>query len=527
MDNQLLLIAQAQAAIASFEIDRLQIEAEGKWYEADWREGSSTKVYRVGGKFASPGAAATAAPGSESPGKSATDSEASKESNTDRLTKSLNLTGENTQEKAAQVQRALDAFGIDTEGLIKECDRIGEGQLDAPARKAAIKQLEAKRKEQIMIASKASINAIKLAAKVSQGGEQLVSLEQELSNNMIASAAAVQEKEHCESLIAQYKGEGFSLGKRVNELAEIVEKEGADSPRAQWRAGVVKASIKYDANIDAVANAELGSDEQKVAYENLLRTATKESPGTIKTTQSSTKDFAALAAMFSSLGGLSLKTYQERFNIIDAAAKELKSLSKLINSSLNIKLTVSNNRAFAIGGSKTKSGQTLNRYNNNQINRLFDFFNSDGIINVGDVNSKAAGLNTTGYEQLSNTEDHLREIAFHEAGHLIEMKYDLVDMSAALREDRAAETPKGKAVKLPYGMSQVGGSRDAAEDRFFSPYQGLRMKSPDGSQDLGTEVLSSGFESLGSSRLAGRMAAKDRETMLYALSVADMKPNKR
>jgi hypothetical protein len=525
MDNQLLLIAQAQAAIASFEIDRLQIEAEGKWYEADWREGGGTKVYRVGGKFASPGASTTTTPLDKSPDSSATSTETS----TDRLTKSLNLTGENAQERAAQVQRALDAFGIDTEGLIKECDRIGEGQLDAPARKAAIKQLEAKRKEQIWIAGKASIASIGTALKIAQDKEkQKPELEQELSNHLIASATAIQEKERCESLIAQYKGEGFSLSKRVNELAEIVEKEGVDSPRAQWRAGVVKASIKYGAGIDAVANTELGSDEQKAAYDNLLKTATKETPGKIRATPASVKDFTTLAQMSPALGGSPFQTYQESLKTVNTASKELEKLSKLINPSLNIKLTVSANRAFAMGGSKTKGGQSLNDRTNNQAGKLFDFFNSsDGIINVGGTDLKLGGLNTTGYEQLSNAEDHLREVVFHEAGHLVEMKHDLMDMSAALREDRAAETPKDKAVKLPAGMSQVGGGTDAAEDRFFSPYQGLRMKSADGKQDLATEVLSSGFESLGSSRLAGRMAVKDRETMLYALSVTDMKPNKR
>jgi hypothetical protein len=54
MQQELLLLVKANCEVVALELDLLQ--AEGKWYSADWRGGGGKKVFRQGGQFASPGA---------------------------------------------------------------------------------------------------------------------------------------------------------------------------------------------------------------------------------------------------------------------------------------------------------------------------------------------------------------------------------------------------------------------------------------------------------------------------------------
>jgi hypothetical protein len=48
------------------------------------------------------------------------------------------------------------------------------------------------------------------------------------------------------------KGNGYSFEKRLLEAADILEKEGRDSPRYLWRKAVLQAEIKYGKYLDKI-----------------------------------------------------------------------------------------------------------------------------------------------------------------------------------------------------------------------------------------------------------------------------------
>lgn len=343
----------------------------------------------------------------------------------------------------------------------------------------------------------------------------------ELSKSTLDRANAVEEIEKLSAIIAQIKGDRFSLEKRVFELQDIVEQEGADSDRAKWRIGVIQSAVKYGEIVDRLGEDRNSSNNPDMDYELLINKLAKQNAPEGKFSTVSQKDSSMISSQFNAIGGGSITPTGMRPAFLELAKNELNNFQKLLNTPLNIQVDLSANRPFSATGANTKSGEIINRLAPGAYDQL-DYFNqADGYINMGDTGAKygLTGANMSGYDELADPVTHTREMVFHEAGHILEMKQGMVSTSAAFREDRANETPPDKQIPLPAGVGGMNGQTDAALDRFLNPYQGLRLKM--GNEEISTEVVSSGFEALGSPHLASRMAQADPETLLYALSVAD------
>lgn len=318
------------------------------------------------------------------------------------------------------------------------------------------------------------------------------------------------------------EGRGFSVDKRLSELLEIAEKEGKASPSYKWRLNVVKAEIEYGEKLDDLD--KLGG------YRKLLDSMKKPKPAIGSYERPGTLDNNRLRTVFRA--GVSPSQTPESFHneIIANAQKEGLDLQNYLSTPINAQVGLNSGMTCAIASMNNKYAYLMEEIVEIDPGLkgvmeldMFKGKNIDGYINIGDVAVNQGSLKLQGYNTLSSTNEHIKEMMWHESGHLLEVKLGKVEESAAFREDRAKEVPNENKVVPERGLSM--GSQDYALGEFYSPYIGLRLKGMGKHTDTDrmTEVLSSGMELLSSPAMAKRAAKADRETMLYALAAMNEK----
>lgn len=346
----------------------------------------------------------------------------------------------------------------------------------------------------------------------------IVKKENELRNRIIEKRASLDTAE----------GRGFSLAKRLNELVEIEEKQGKESPSYKWRSNVIKAEVQYGEKLDRLD--DLGGYGKL----NEAMKKTQPAPGTYESTNYA--DDKALSQIFQLSNSPVLSSADNQRIVFNAAQKEGLELQNYLSTPINAQVGIKGGLTCAFPGGNNKysymtkamaEGEKVNLYN--VAPKLLvetDFFkdkNIDGYINIGDVAIQNVGLRTQGYNALASTKEHTREMMWHESGHLLEVKLSKVEESVAFREDRAQEVPSDRKVIPQQGLS--AGAQGYTLGEFYSPYIGLNMMGQGRYVDTNraTEVLSSGMELLSSPTLAKRGVKADRETMLYALAAMNEK----
>ncbi len=323
--------------------------------------------------------------------------------------------------------------------------------------------------------------------------------------------------------LEQTEGRGFSITKRLNELAEIVEKEGKNSPSYKWRINIVKAEFEY--------GDELNNLDSLGGYEKLLKSMKKTKPALGSYTTPTASDNNTLREVFRKSSSIPSETPKNLHDeIIANAQKEGLNLQNYLNTPINAQVGLNSGRTCAISSLNdkyaylTEEAAKLDPIAKAVVDMdMFKNKNIDGYINIGDVAVNELALKIQGYNPLASTAEHTREMIWHESGHLLEKKLGKVEESSAFREDRAKEIPSERKVIPPEGPNT--GSRKYALGEFYSPYIGLRMKGVGKytNTDTGTEVLSSGMELLSNPTMAKRAAKADRETILYALAAMNEK----
>ena len=317
--------------------------------------------------------------------------------------------------------------------------------------------------------------------------------------------------------LEQAEGRGFSLTKRLNELAEIAQKEGKESPSYKWRVNVAKAELKYGEKLDNLGGFG--------GYDKLLNSMKQTNPAPGKYELPDSEDDRKITTLFNQGGASSRTSANDRSKVVAGAQKAGQDLQQYLATPINAKVGLAGSITCAFPGGNNKYSQmTKDAAEIDPGMKLFtetELFNDksvDGYINIGDVLLSNVGVKLQGYNSLASTKEHTREMMWHESGHLLEVKLGKVEESVAFREERASEVPNDTKEIPPTGLSL--GSQDYALGEFYSPYIGLRMKGlgKHANTERATEVLSSGMELLSSPTMAERGAKADRETMLYALS---------
>lgn len=432
-----------------------------------------------------------------------------------KLARSGGVGAKSFDKKEEGVKKLVAEEGLDYEKVLQ---RIADRKEELPNPKKA----EQIQKEILSIQSKIEDGARKAKAVVigkssftASDTTELLAIakkETELRNTLIEKRGA----------LATAEGRGFSLQKRFNELMEIAKTEGKQSSSYKWRASVIKAEIEYGEKLDNLDSAE--------DYNKLMDAMKKSVPAPGRYTPISSSDSTKFYSFF--LGNMSLpKTPLEKQEAIVKQAQEAGMvLQNYLNTPIIAQVGLEGGMTCAIPGGNNKYSQITRDIakGNSLLEPLVqtETFNNkkiDGFINIGDAVVDAGGQKLQGYNASASSDEHIREMMWHESGHILEVKLGKVEESVAFREERSNEVPADKKEIPPKGISL--GSQDFALGDFYSPYIGLRMKGQGkyADRDTATEVLSSGMELLSSPTLVKRGVKVDRETILYALAAMNEK----
>jgi len=303
------------------------------------------------------------------------------------------------------------------------------------------------------------------------------------------------------------KGNGYSFEKRLLEAADILEKEGRDSPRYLWRKAVLQAEIKYGKYLDKIQ----GDSEN--GYTELMASLKKSHNYKaecifISSHEKGTKIPTNYNKMFG-------KLFKEKQGNISHAMDELQSI---INIPLKIHIGVIQEGVFAQPGKKATSN-IVALYESSLKKYAFWEEESNGYIELGGCFDN--GL-PKGYNRLSDPDTHLKEMLWHEAGHLVELSIlKSQKMAQSFLEDRGLESLLISELDPPKGRVFVATpSTEKILDHFFHEYMGTKYIK--NNTTTATELISSGFEGLSSPWMAKSMAIRDRESLLYAIAVMEM-----
>ncbi|MGB3203685.1 MAG: hypothetical protein WBB28_01715 [Crinalium sp.] len=313
----------------------------------------------------------------------------------------------------------------------------------------------------------------------------------------------------------------LELSNKLSKTSEPLEKKHIED-QIKWRSGVIKSEIKYG---DLVTNFSRPDTSTKENYESLIRRLQKDiaSSGTARDFYEkfpAEHSFVSGIVPKGSKGGGQKIPPETRKQIMETALKQAQKVQSLSNTPVNVVLEViSSHRAFAFPTLATKAGQAMMKNpgknivinlvvkNLLKISQFFNDPNTDGLISIGNLwledSEEIKGL---------SPEDSTATVVFHEMGHLIELRAEASDASAAFRDDRALP---GTA---PMDMASKGMPGEmAVQDHFAREYTGKIM--PDG-----TEIVSTGIEALATQNGTLNLAIADREHLMYALSVLDLEP---
>lgn len=427
-----------------------------------------------------------------------------------KLVKGGGIGAKSFDKKENAVKKLVTEEGLDYEEVLRVITRRKEEPPNSKKVEKAQKQiLELEHEIQNGVAKVARITKGKLGLNPIEMSQVLsiAKKEVEIRNNIIEKRGELEQAE----------GRGFSISRRLNELADIAAKEGKDSPSYKWRMNIVKAEVEYGDELDGLADSS--------GYNKLLSAMKKpkSASGSYKTP--SATDNSAITKLFDAGGSPARTPINLRSKIIEDASNAGLELQDYLATPINAQVGLVGGMTCAFPGGNNKYSQIIK--DSAERDPMFKVFTEtavfkdksiDGLINIGDVAIDTGGQKLQGYNSLASTKEHTREMMWHESGHLLEVKLGKVAESVAFREERSQEVPGDRKVIPPQGLS--AGSQDYALGEFYSPYVGLRMKGQGkyANTDRATEVLSSGMELLSSPSMAKRAAKADRETMLYALA---------
>lgn len=426
--------------------------------------------------------------------------------------------------------------GVDAKGFGKKEDAIKQLVAEEGLKYEEVLQAIARRKEeppnpkkaekaqeQILELERESQDGAVKVAEIIRGKLGLNSIEMEEVLSIAKKEPQIRNKIiEKRGELEQAEGRGFSISRRLNELADIAAKEGKDSPSYKWRMNTVKAEVEYGDELDGLADPG--------GYDKLLSAMKKPKPAPGNYETPNATDNSAITKLFDAGGSPARTPVNLRPKILENASNAGLELQNYLATPINAQVGLVGGMTCAFPGSNNKYSQIVK--DSAELDPTFKVFtetaafkdkNIDGLINVGDVSLDSGGQKLQGYNSLASTEEHIREMMWHESGHLLEVKLGKVAESVAFREERSQEVPSDRKVVPPQGLS--AGSQDYALGEFYSPYIGLRIKGQGkyANTDRATEVLSSGMELLSSPSMAKRAAKADRETMLYALAAMNEK----
>lgn len=305
------------------------------------------------------------------------------------------------------------------------------------------------------------------------------------------------------------EGKGYSPEKRFSELTDILKKEGSDSPRYLWRKAVLQAEVKYGKYLNDI------QDDIENSYTELLKALKKNNNYKAKSVFSSDQDIEIMTSS-------GLKSSPDAF-VLDESTKEtieniVDQLQDIVNIPLSTHIASITDDVYTFSGknSKTKNMSTYESLHD------FPFWKdgSDGFIDIGGVFSKEQDVFSKGYNSLADPNTHLKEIIWHEMGHIIEHKMqNTLKTSQAFLIDREAEDLFMDATQNT-ARDVLSKNKKIAQDHFYSPYMGVQHIRDD--TITATELISSGFEGLSSPWMTRSMVVQDRESLLYAIAISEM-----
>ncbi|NJR24859.1 MAG: hypothetical protein HC786_23215 [Richelia sp. CSU_2_1] len=418
--------------------------------------------------------------------------------------------------KQEEVRKAIEDEGLDFDLVLRAIAHRGEKAPD-PARAREIEDRIRKTEREIPLLGQKAQRIV--AGKYFLTASDIRALT-ELSRKEFQFQRSILEQK---ADLAAAEGRGFSLKKRVEELADLANKEGRDSPSYQWRRDVIKAELQYGEKLDKVG--------QFNGYTNLLNVMKQPAKAGGGYEPPSTGDREKLSDFFNKIGSFSVdRPPKAKVLVEEIARKSGKDLLNYLAVPLNIQVALEGGRTCCLGGGNTKYSDTSKE--SAKIDGLTGLYTAtdlfkegkvDGFINIGDADLSKLGVNVYGYDSLTPAKEHIKELTWHETGHILELKLGKVEESAAFREERAREVPAHRKESPDPGSTDH--PPDFAEGQFYSPYIGLRMKGVGKykDKDVATEVLSSGMELLSNPDMLKSGVKVDRETVLYALSAMQQK----
>jgi hypothetical protein len=316
------------------------------------------------------------------------------------------------------------------------------------------------------------------------------------------------------------KGEGYSPEKRLLEAAEILKKEGSTSPRYLWRKAVLKAEVKYGKYLNEIR------DDVENSHNELIKSLKKNHNYRAKTGFISSGDADLLTSRITDI--------QHNHSTLELSRGIKSNISNIVNgfqSIVNIPLKVHigsvTDNVYMIPGKKA-TPEIASVYEPSLKDLKFWQEESNGFIDIGGVfgvNNANENLNLRGYNKIADRDTHLKELLWHEMGHTVEVSIPgAIELSQSFLKDRGTESASikdylevEKEAQFYNGME----NRILVKDHFFSSYMGVQSLQQ--GKVVTTELVSSGFEGLSSPWMTKSMTIRDRESLLYAIAVSEMK----
>jgi hypothetical protein len=183
---------------------------------------------------------------------------------------------------------------------------------------------------------------------------------------------------------------------------------------------------------------------------------------------------------------------------------------------------------YAIQGKRATSNITNHYFDNINILKDFPFLEeeSNGFVHVGGVFRRNPNevYYSSGYNVLCDPDTQIKESLWHEMGHLVEASILKSQKTAqSFLKDRESESWLIGDIDELEESTFFSGNIIKAIDHFFDGYMGTQYMDNGSNTVLLTELISSGFEGLSSPWMAKSMTIRDRESLLYAIAVSEMK----
>jgi hypothetical protein len=400
------------------------------------------------------------------------------------------------QKPSLSVQKVLNDMGLDFPEILKAIHNINHSQ---DARNTLLVDIE-KTLENIHQLQK-DIESLDISADIHN-------IQKERYRELMKNKEKLLEKK-AQLRIAE--GKGYSPEKRLLEASEIMEKEGIDSPRYLWRKAVLQAEVKYGKYLDEIQNGV------ENGYAKLMKSLKKDHNYN-----------AECIFVENDPGTQNIMALELSIDVKNSINDIVSDFQDIVSIPLKIHIGSRDLGIYAIQGKRATSNITNHYFDNINILKDFPFLEeeSNGFVHVGGVFRRNPNevYYSSGYNVLCDPDTQIKESLWHEMGHLVEASILKSQKTAqSFLKDRESESWLIGDIDELEESTFFSGNIIKAIDHFFDGYMGTQYMDNGSNTVLLTELISSGFEGLSSPWMAKSMTIRDRESLLYAIAVSEMK----